>query len=139
MGFNDILKSLFGNKSDRDMKELMPIVANVNAEWEKVKGLSHDELRAVTEDMKKQIRDYISEEEEEIAALKRKVEEERPSIEEREEIYERIDRLEEQIDKKVEEVLTEMMPKAFAVIKDTARRFKEKEEIEVTATQLDRD
>ena len=53
MGFNDILKSLFGNKSDRDMKELMPIVAKVNAEWEKLKSISADELRAVAEDMKK--------------------------------------------------------------------------------------
>ena len=52
MGFNDILKSLFGNKSDRDMKELMPIVAKVNAEWEKLKSISADELRAVAEDMK---------------------------------------------------------------------------------------
>ncbi len=59
MGFNDILKKLFGNKSDRDMKELLPIVAKVNAEWEKIKGLSHDELRAVAEDLKKQVREYI--------------------------------------------------------------------------------
>lgn len=87
MSFNDILKKLFGNKSDRDMKELLPVVAKVNAEWVKVKELSHDELRAVTDDMKKQVRDYISSEEDEIAALKRKVEEEKPSIEEREEIY----------------------------------------------------
>ena len=139
MGFNDILKSLFGNKSDRDMKELMPIVAKVNAEWEKLKSISADELRAVAEDMKKEVREYIGEEENEIAALKRKVEEERPAIEEREEISDRIDKLEEQIDKKVEEVLTGLMPKAFAVMKETARRFKENTEIEVTATQFDRD
>ena len=139
MSFNDILKKLFGNKSDRDMKELLPVVAKVNAEWVKVKELSHDELRAVTDDMKKQVRDYISSEEDEIAALKRKVEEEKPSIEEREEIYDRIDKLEEEIDKKVEEVLTELMPKAFAVMKETARRFKENAEIEVTATPFDRD
>ncbi|MDE7074258.1 MAG: preprotein translocase subunit SecA, partial [Odoribacter sp.] len=139
MGFNDVLKKLFGNKSDRDMKELMPIVAKVNEEWEKIKNLSHDELRAVTDDMKDQVRAYIREEEDEIASLKQKVEEEKPSIEEREEIYTRIDKLEEQIDKKVEEVLTELMPRAFAVMKDTARRFKENEEIEVTANQFDRD
>ena len=89
--------------------------------------------------MKKEVREYIGEEENEIAALKRKVEEERPAIEEREEIYDRIDKLEEQIDKKVEEVLTGLMPKAFAVMKETARRFKENTEIEVTATQFDRD
>ena len=121
------------------MKELMPIVAKVNAEWEKLKSISADELRAVAEDMKKEVREYIGEEENEIAALKRKVEEERPAIEEREEIYDRIDKLEEQIDKKVEEVLTGLMPKAFAVMKETARRFKENTEIEVTATQFDRD
>ena len=139
MGFNDVLKKLFGNKSDRDMKMLIPIVGQVNGEWEKLKNISHDELRAASEEMKKQVHEYIQEEEEEIAALKRKVEEEKPSIEEREEIYARIDKLEEQIDKKVEEILTELLPRAFAVMKETARRFKENEEIEVTANQFDRD
>ena len=139
MGFNDVLKKLFGNKSDRDMKVLIPIVGQVNEEWEKIKNVSHDELRAASEEMKKQVHEYIQEEEEEIAALKRKVEEERPSIEEREEIYSRIDKLEEQIDKKVEEILTELLPRAFAVMKETARRFKENAEIEVTANQFDRD
>ncbi len=139
MGFNDILKSLFGNKADRDMKELRPIIEQVNLEWEKIKVLTHDELRAVTDGMKQQVHEYIRAEEEEIQALKRQVEEEKPSIEEREKIYDRIDSLEEQIDKKVEEVLTELMPKAFAVMKDTARRFAENEEIEVSATQFDRD
>lgn len=139
MALNDILKMLFGNKSDRDMKELLPVVAKVNAEWVKVKDLSNDELRAASDEMKKQVHEYIKEEEEEIAALKRKVEEEKPSIEEREEIYAHIDKLEEQIDKKVEEVLSDIMPRAFAVMKETARRFKENEEIEVTANQFDRD
>jgi len=139
MGFNDVLKKLFGNKSDRDMKELLPIVGQVNAEWEKLKGLSHDELREVANGLKTKIRAHIREEEEEIAALKKRVEEEKPSIEEREEIYNRVDKLEEEIDKKVEEILTELLPVAFAVMKDTARRFKENEEIEVTATQFDRD
>ncbi|WP_251619814.1 preprotein translocase subunit SecA [Odoribacter lunatus] len=139
MGFNDVLKKLFGNKSDRDMKELLPIVGQVNAEWEKIKGLSHDELREVANGLKAKIRAHIRGEEEEIAALKKRVEEEKPSIEEREEIYNRVDKLEEEIDKKVEEILTELLPVAFAVMKDTARRFKENEEIEVTATQFDRD
>ncbi len=89
--------------------------------------------------MKAKIKAHIREEEEEIVALKKRVEEEKPSIEEREEIYNRVDKLEEEIDKKVEEILTELLPVAFAVMKDTARRFKENEEIEVTATQFDRD
>lgn len=121
------------------MKELLPIVGQVNAEWEKLKGLSHDELREVANGLKAKIKAHIREEEEEIVALKKRVEEEKPSIEEREEIYNRVDKLEEEIDKKVEEILTELLPVAFAVMKDTARRFKENEEIEVTATQFDRD
>ncbi|WP_302568319.1 preprotein translocase subunit SecA, partial [Culturomica massiliensis] len=138
MGLNDILKKLLGNKSDRDMKELVPIVGKVNAEWEKIKGLSNDELRAAADDLKAKIRAHIQEEQDEITELKRKVDEERPTIEEREEIYDRIDKLEEEIDKKVEEILTELLPAAFAIMKDTARRFKENEEIEVTATPFDR-
>ncbi|WP_294139341.1 preprotein translocase subunit SecA [uncultured Sanguibacteroides sp.] len=138
MGFNDILKQLFGNKSDRDLKELLPIVAKVNAEWEKVKKLSDDELRALSADLKAKVHAYVKEEEEEIAALKAKVENEKPSIEEREDIYAKIDKLEEQIDKKIEEVLNEIMPTAFAVMKDTARRFTENKEIVVKANDFDR-
>ncbi len=121
------------------MKELRPIVAQVNEEWNKVKEMSHDELRNATAEMKEKVREYIRQEEEEIASLKRVIEEEKPSIEKREEIYSRIDKLEEQIDQKVEEILTRLMPMAFAVMKDTARRFKENEEIVVQATQFDRD
>lgn len=84
MGFNDILKQLFGNKSDRDLKELLPIVAKVNAEWEKVKKLSDDELRALSADLKAKVHAYVKEEEDEIATLKAKIENEKPSIEERE-------------------------------------------------------
>ena len=84
MGFNDVLKKLFGNKSDRDMKELMPIVGKVNAEWNKIKNLSNDELREVANGLKVKIKEHIREEETEIADLKRKVEEEKPTIEERE-------------------------------------------------------
>ncbi len=139
MGFNDVLKKLFGNKSDRDMKELLPIVGQINAEWDKIKNLSHDELRAVTDDLRSKIKSSVKAEEEEIAQLKKKIEEEKPTIEEREEIYSHIDKLEEEIDKKVEEKLNELLPIAFAVMKDTARRFKENPEIEVTATPFDRD
>ncbi|MCR9012556.1 preprotein translocase subunit SecA [Gabonibacter chumensis] len=138
MGFNDILKQLFGNKSDRDLKELLPIVAKVNVEWEKVKKLSDDELRALSADLKAKVHAYVKEEENEIATLKAKIEDEKPSIEEREDIYTKIDKLEEQIDKKIEEVLNEIMPTAFAVMKDTARRFTENKEIVVKANDFDR-
>ncbi|MDR1274466.1 MAG: preprotein translocase subunit SecA [Odoribacteraceae bacterium] len=139
MGFNDILKSLFGNKSDRDMKELLPIVARVNAEWEKVKQLDDNGLRAVTAELKARIRERVKEEQDEIVALKARVENEKPTIEEREEIYNRVDKLEEQVDKALEEVLEEIMPTAFAVVKDTARRFVANKEITVTATPFDRE
>jgi preprotein translocase subunit SecA len=138
MGFNDILKSLFGNKFDRDMKELWPVVARVNAEWETIRQLDDNALRAVTEGLKEKIRASVKEEQEEIVALKAKVENEKPSIEEREDIYERVDKLEEQINKKLKEVLDDILPTAFAVMKDTARRFTEKKEIVVTATPFDR-
>ena len=139
MGFNDILKSLFGNKSDRDLKELLPIASKVNAEWEKIKGVSHDELRQISADLKAKIHAHVKEEEDEIASLKARVENEKPSIEEREEIYNRIDKLEEQINTKLEDVLNEILPLAFAVMKDTARRFKENKEIVVKANDFDRD
>ena len=133
------MKSLFGNKSDRDMKELRPIVGKINTEWEKIKGLSNDELRAVSADLKAQLHAHVKSEEDEIAALKARVENEKPSIEERNQIYDRVDKLEEQIDKKLEEKLTEILPVAFAVMKDTARRFKENKEIVVKANDFDRD
>ncbi|MDR2414430.1 MAG: preprotein translocase subunit SecA [Odoribacteraceae bacterium] len=138
MGFNDILKSLFGNKSDRDLKELLPIAARVNAEWAKIKGLDHDGLRAVSSALRQQVRESTREEQEEINALKARVENDKPSIEEREEIYHRVDKLEEQVDKNIEEVLDEIMPVAFAVMKETARRFVENARVEVTATEFDR-
>ena len=72
MGFNDILKRLFGNKADRDMKELLPIVSKVNAEWEKIKGVSHDELRQISADLKAKIHAHVKAEEDEIASLKAK-------------------------------------------------------------------
>ena len=65
MGFNDILKSLFGNKSDRDLKELLPIASKVNVEWEKIKGVSHDELRQISADLKAKIHAHVKEEEDE--------------------------------------------------------------------------
>jgi preprotein translocase subunit SecA len=138
MGFNDILKSLFGNKSDRDMKELSPMAVQVNEEWKKLKELTHDELRDVTTQLKREINDHVQKEQSEIAALKTKVEEEKPPIEEREEIYDRVDKLEEEVDKKLKEALDKIMPVAFAVMKETARRFVENREMVVTATDFDR-
>ena len=94
MGFNDFLMKLFGNKSEKDMKELMPIVGKVNAEWEQLKNLDIDALRQVSADMKAEIRQYIKAETDQIAEYKRHIDEENPTIEEREEIYNEIDKIE---------------------------------------------
>ncbi len=139
MGFNDFLMKIFGNKSEKDMKELMPFVSKINAEWEKLKALDIDSLRDISAQMKAEIHEYIKAESDEIAEYKRRVDEENPTIEEREEIYNEIDKIEKNIDDKVEEILTKLLPKAFALVKETASRFKENQDIVVKATQMDRD
>ncbi|MBN1768438.1 MAG: preprotein translocase subunit SecA [Prolixibacteraceae bacterium] len=137
MGITQFLGGLFGTKSDRDIKEIMPVVDAIKAEYDKIINFSHDELRSETEKIKKQIADYIKSEEDEIAELKSKAED--AEIEESEKMYDRIDKLTETIDEKLEEVLKQVLPRAFAVVKETARRFKENEQIEVTATDFDRE
>ncbi|MGF7139317.1 preprotein translocase subunit SecA [Roseimarinus sediminis] len=137
MGIADFLSNLFGTKSDRDIKEIMPVVETVKAEYERIKALSHDELRAETALVRKRINEYIKAEEDEIAELQAQAEE--ASIEESEKIYDRIDKLNENIDKKIEEVLKEVLPVAFSIVKDTARRFTENNTIEVSANDFDRD
>jgi preprotein translocase subunit SecA len=134
---NKILGKLLGNKSERDIKEITPIINKIKEEYERISKLSHDDLRAESAKLKQIIADRIKPEEDEIAALKVEVEE--VEIQESEKIYERIDKLEEKIDEKIEEVLNEILPTAFAVVKDTARRFAENEAIEVSANDFDRD
>ncbi|MDA3815801.1 MAG: preprotein translocase subunit SecA [Prolixibacteraceae bacterium] len=137
MGITQFLSSLFGTKSDRDIKEIMPVVEAVKKEYERVTNLSNDELRAETQAIRKDINDYIKAEEDEIAALKEKAEE--ADIEENEKIYDRIDKLTETIDEKIEVILKDVLPRAFSVVKETAKRFKENENIKVTATDFDRE
>jgi len=137
MGISNFLSSLFGTKSDRDIKEIMPLVELVKAEYERISKLTNDELRAETASIKQKIFDYIKAEEAEIAELKAKAED--AEIEESEKIYDRIDKLNEAIDQKVEEVLNQVLPVAFAIVKDTARRFTQNEQVIVTASDFDRD
>jgi len=131
-----VLGKILGNKSERDIKEVMPVVDAIKSEHERVKKLSNDELRAESLRIKNIIHDRIKPEEDEIAGLKEDVEE--VEIQESEKIYERIDRLEEIIEDKLEEVLNEVLPVAFAIVKDTARRFFENKELVVTATDFDK-
>ena len=134
---NKILGKILGNKSERDIKEITPVINNILEEYKRIITLSNDGLRAESAKLKQIIAERIKPEEDEIAALKVEVEE--VDIQESEKIYERIDKLEEKIDEKLEEVLNEILPTAFAVVKDTARRFAENESVEVTAGDFDRD
>lgn len=132
-----ILGKILGNKSERDIKEITPIVNQIKEEFERITKLSHDGLREESAKLKRIIAERVKPEEDEIAALKVEVEE--VDIQDSEKIYERIDKLEEKIDEKLEEVLNEILPTAFAVVKDTARRFAENSELEVTASDFDKD
>lgn len=134
------VSKLFGTKSERDLKEIQPLVNEILAIYPTLSSLSNDALRAKTTGFKQRIADNISVEKEEIDSLRKKIDSEPAlDIEEKERLYEKIDELEKVILKKNEEVLTEILPEAFAVIKETARRFAESPVLEVTATQMDRD
>ena len=134
----NLIGKIFGNKNERDLKPLWPIVDQVGSEWEKLKSISNDALREKTSEFKKRISDYIAKEKAEIAELKSQAEQEE-NMETKESIYSKADTLEKDIKKKIEEVLIEILPEAFAVIRETARRFKESPYLEVTASQVDRD
>lgn len=137
MGFNDILKSLFGNKAQRDLREIEPIVNKIKAAYEKVRLLSNDELRLDVDRLKEKIIAYVSEEKSKIEELRASVE--ATEIEQREKIYNEIDKIEKEIIIKYKKILEEILPEAFAIMKDTARRFTENSEIIVTATDFDRE
>ena len=136
MGFNEFIGKLFGNKATRDMKEIKPWVDKVKAVYPEISKLSNDELRARTEELKKYIKASAIEECKKIEELKASIE--ATDIEKREPIFAQIDKLEKEVLEKYEKALDEVHPQAFAIVKDTARRFTESEEIVVTATEFDR-
>ncbi len=137
MGFNDILKKFFGNKAQRDLKEIEPYVEKVRQAYEIIKKLTNDELRGRTEDLKVQIQAYVATEVNRIAELKASIEE--TEINFREKIYNEIDKLEKEITEKYEKALDDALPEAFAIVKETARRLTEDKELIVTANNFDRD
>ena len=137
MGFNNLLKSLFGDKSARDMKQIKPIVEKVKAAYPEIKALSNDDLRARTKALQQQLQDAVKDKKEKIAELKAKIED--TPIDEREGIFSQIDKLDKEVLDKYEEVLNEILPVAFSIMKDTARRFAENEEVVVTANDFDRE
>ncbi|MBA2423647.1 MAG: preprotein translocase subunit SecA [Chitinophagales bacterium] len=137
--FGFITKLLGGNKSEKDVRTIEPIVEQILEEYEKLSTLSNDELRAKTIDFKERIQAHITEIDTEITDLKTEAESDDVSFDEKEELYKKIDGLEKDRDDKLEEILNELLPEAFAVMKETARRFTENETLTVTATDLDRD
>ena len=136
MGFNDFLKKILGNKAQRDMKEISPEVEKIKIVYEEIKSLSNDELRARTESLKAKIQEAVKQDNDQIDELKASIEETEINL--RDKIYNEIDKLEKEIKSKIEVVLLDILPEAFAVMKDTARRFNDNAETIVTANEFDR-
>jgi preprotein translocase subunit SecA len=132
-----ILGKILGTKSERDIKEITPLVENIKEEYKRMVSLSNDELREETDKLRKIVSDHIKAEEDQIAELNAKAEE--ADILESESLYSQVDKLEEIVNDKLEEVLNNILPAAFAIVKETARRFKENEKVVVTAREFDKD
>lgn len=137
MNFNKILKSLFGDKSSRDMKLIQPLVEKVKAVYPEIEKLSNDELRNKTIQIKQHIQNSAEEQKQKIAELKSHIED--TPIDEREGIFNQIDKLEKEILEIYEQKLDEAMPEVFAIVKETAKRFANNEETIVTANDFDRE
>ena len=137
MGFNEFISKLFGNKASRDMREIKPWVESVKRVYPAITVLSNDELRARSAALKEKIQGCVVQERAKIESLKASIEE--TELEEREAVFNQIDKLEKEVLEKMDKALDEALPEAFAIVKDTARRFTENETIEVTANDFDRE
>ena len=137
MDINKFLSRLFGNKSTRDMKLIQPWVNKVKEASESIEKLSNDALRGKTKELQQTIQASADDIKEKIAALNAKIED--TPIEDREVIFNQIDKLEKEVLERYEEALNAALPDAFAIVKETARRFAQNEEITVTATDFDRE
>ncbi len=133
-----VLGLFLGNKYEKDIKEINPFVELIHKEFEKLGALSNDQLRELTSGLKNDILQYVGPEESEIRSLKEKADIEE-DVDKKEEIYNQIDKVEKLINEKLEQILDNSVPLAFAIVKETARRFKENSVLEVTARQYDRD
>ena len=137
MGFNEIISKIFGNKASRDMKEIQPWVEKVKAAYPAISALSNDELRAASAALKAKIQGSATEERAKIEALKASIE--NTELEKREAIFAQIDKLEKEVLEKLDKALDEALPEAFAIVKDSARRFAEEKDVVVTANDFDRE
>ena len=137
MNFLEIITKLFGNKAQKDMRAIQPIVDQIKAKYEEIDALSNDALRARSWALMDQLQAAVKDRKDRIAELKASIE--GTPIEKREKIYNEVDKLEKEIKERYEEVLNEILPEAYAIVKSTARRFAQSETVEVTATQMDKD
>ena len=137
MSVAGIFKKIFGSKADRDLKQLQPILQKVLAAYTEIDRLSDDELRAKSAELKQIIRDRTADDEARIAAIREELEKDIP-VDRKEALASESDKLVKKVDEDIEKVLNEILPEAFAVMKSTARRFKENETIRVKATDFDR-
>ena len=137
MGFTDLFKKIFGTKAERDLKQLKPVLAKVLAAYDEIDKLDNDQLRARCDELKAKIREAIAADEQRIAQISEELETDLP-VEQKEALATESDKLVKKVDETIEKVLEEILPEAFAIMKSTARRFKENPEIMVKATQFDR-
>ena len=137
MNINNFLSKLLGNKSTRDMREIQPWVEKIKREEPAIQALDNDALRAKTQELRAQVQNSANDLKEKIEELKKKIEE--TPIENREVIFNQIDKLEKEVLERYDTELEKILPQAFAIVRETARRFAENEEIVVTATDFDRE
>ena len=133
-----LIKLVFGSKADKDRKQIEPYIQKIKAVYPSIEQLSNDELRARSEALKKKIADFIASDEERKASLKVELEKPETALEQKEKLSKEIDQLTKTIDEKIEQVLDEILPETFAIMKDTARRFAQNDTVVVTANDFDR-
>ena len=137
MNFIELITKLFGNKSQKDMREVMPYVEQIKAAYTEIDALSNDALRARSAQLMQTVAEAVAPMKAKIAELKGSIE--GLEIDKREKVYDEVDKLEKDIQEAYKKVLMEILPQAFAIVKSTARRFAESETVVVTANQMDRD
>jgi len=136
----EFISKLFGNKSERDVKGVQPLVEKIKAEFSKLDQISHDELRAKTLDFKARISSGLEKTDTQIKAAKEEAENDQTlEVNRKVELYSEIDKLEKDRNKELETILMDILPEAFAVVKETARRLANNKTLEVTATDFDRE
>jgi len=136
---NKVIKMFVGDKSTRDIKGVVPIVDSIKAEHKKLQSVSNDELREAAQKLRREIADFIKPEQDKISKVKKDIDDDIIKVADREEAYNNIDNIEKEIDEKIKGKLDDLLPQAFAIIKETATRFTNNEKIVVIASDYDRE